>query len=89
MDQFTQFMLPFHWAPYFLYGDASGYTEDELNEMDEWDILHAPGPCVAVGEPGLTLTGADGTMLCERAEFTFQVLEFHAVFSDGEVVAYR
>lgn len=82
MDQYTQFMLPFHWAPYFLYGEASGYTEDELNEMDEWDILHAPGPCVDVGEGEFTAWGHDGWLGAERADFTFQVIE--PVYVDGQ-----
>jgi hypothetical protein len=87
MPKFTSFLLPIHWAPYFLYADATGYSDEELNEMDEWDIMHAPGPCVAVGEPGLTLQGADGPLLAERAEFTFQTIE--ELVSDGEVIAYQ
>jgi hypothetical protein len=81
------FLLPIHWAPYLINGDASGYTDAELSEIDEWETMNAPGPCIGAGYPEFCLRGDDGTMGADRATFTFQVIE--ACFADGEVIAYH
>lgn len=85
-----EFLLPAHWASYLIYGDASGLTDEEETEVSEWEAGHGPGPCIGCeGEPDLCMRGDDEGGMCERARFVFQVLEGHAVFSDGDIVAYH
>jgi hypothetical protein len=81
------FTLPIYWAPYFINGDMTGYTDAELDEMGEWEVAHAPGPCIDIGDDVfITREGDDGYILAERAEFVFQVIVEHV--SDGETIGY-
>jgi len=82
------FLLPIHWAPYLINGDTSGYTDAELSEIDEWETMNAPGPCIdAEDHAEFCWRGDDGLLGADRATFTFQVIE--ACFADGEVIAYH
>lgn len=78
-----EFRLPTHWASCLIYGDASGMTDDEADEVSAWEVMCAPGPCVGVADDtDFTLSGDDG----EKCTFTFQVIE--PEYSDGEVMAF-
>lgn len=81
-----EFLLPVHWACYLINGDATGYEDDEFEEIEEWVTCNAPGPCLDVGESELCRQGDDGGLMCDRAVFTFQVIE--PQFADGEVVSW-
>ena len=90
MIKTEEFLLPAHWACYLINGDASGLTDAEQAEIEEWEIAHAPGPCIGCEDSiELSHCGDEGIGVCERAVYTFQVLEAHAVYSDGEVIAYH
>lgn len=80
-----EFLLPTHWACYFINGDESGYEDAELREITHWESICAPGPCLDVcSDDGFCRTGDDGGLACDRSTFVFQVLE--ECYSDGEVV---
>jgi hypothetical protein len=82
------FLLPVHWASYLIDGDASGYTDEEIAEIDEWETAYAPGPCIDAGaDNDLSCLGDDGLGVCLRAVFTFQV--FEACFADGEPITWH
>ena len=82
-----EFRLPTHWASCLLYGDVSGLEDAEADEASAWEAMCAPGPCIGVADDAdFTLSGDDGPGGCERATFTFQVIE--PVLSDGEVIAF-
>lgn len=84
------FLLPVHWASYLINGDASGYTDAEQAEVQEWEVAHAPGPCIGCDNTAeLSYLGDDGVGMCERAVYTFQVLDACAAYADGEVVAWH
>jgi len=88
MIKTEEFLLPAHWACYLINGDASGLTDAEQAEIQEWEIAHAPGPCIGVADTAeFSLLGDDGLGGVERTTFTFQVIE--ACYSDGEVIAYH
>lgn len=84
-----EFLLPAHWASYLINGDATGYGDAELAEIDEWETMNAPGPCIGCADfVDFCWGGDDGLVGAERTTFTFQVLDAHAAYSDGEVVAW-
>lgn len=88
MIKTEEFLLPAHWASYLINGDASGMTDEEEAEVQEWEVAHAPGPCIGVADTAeFSLLGDDGLGGVERTTFTFQVIE--ACYSDGEVIAYH
>lgn len=90
MIKTEEFLLPAHWACYLINGDETGYTPAEVEEIQEWEIAHAPGPCIGCGDAvEFCWLGDDGVLGADRTTFTFQVLESHAVYSDGEVIAYH
>lgn len=78
-----EFRLPTHWASCLLYGDTTGLEEAEAKEASAWEVMHAPGPCVGVADDADFDDGPGG---CERATFTFQVIE--PEYTDGEVIGY-
>jgi hypothetical protein len=80
------FSLPAHWASYLINGDASGYTDEELSEIDEWMTTTAPGYCLDVGDVEFAWSGDDGWLGADRAEYTFQIVE--ELVSDGETIGY-
>ena len=77
MIQTQTFTLPIYWASYLINDDASGLTDDEQTEINEWCAAHAPGPCIDVGEAEFTIHGDDGPSGADRAEFTFQVADWY------------
>ena len=81
-----EFLLPVYWASYLINGDATGYEDDEFEEIEEWVTCNAPGPCLDVGEASFCWRGDDSTQGADRAVFTFQVIE--PVLADGEVVSW-
>lgn len=84
------FLLPVHWACYLINGDASGMTDAEQAEVDEWETTTAPGPCIGCDNTAeLSYLGDEGGGMCERAVYTFQVLDACAAYADGEVVAWH
>jgi hypothetical protein len=80
------FTLPAHWASYLINGDASGYTDEELHEIDEWMTTNSPGYGLDVGDVEFTWSGDDGWLGADRAEYTFQIIE--ELVSDGETIGY-
>lgn len=78
-----EFRLPAYWASCLLYGDVSGMNDAEADEASAWEAMCAPGPCIGVADDADFDDGPGG---CERATFTFQVIE--PVLSDGEVMAF-
>jgi hypothetical protein len=74
-----EFRLPAHWATCLLYGDTTGLEEAEIDEASQWEVMHAPGPCIGVADD----TDFDDG---EKCTFTFQVIE--PEYSDGEVIGY-
>jgi len=82
-----EYRLPSHWACYFINGDLTGYEESELAEIEGWELLHYPGPCVDVRDDvGFTWGGDDGPLGADRSTFVFQVIE--EAFADGEVIGW-
>lgn len=88
MIKTEEFLLPAHWAPYLINGDASGYTDDELADIDEWCAACAPGPCLDadVENAELSRQGDDGGLMGERCVYTFQIVL--PLYADGEVIGY-
>jgi hypothetical protein len=87
MIKTEEFLLPAHWASYLINGDASGYEDEEETEIVQWMVCSAPGPCIDMAEDvEITRDGDDGGLMCERAVFTFQVIE--ELVSDGEVLSW-
>ena len=88
MIKTEEFKLPTWWASYLIYGDASGLTDEEQTEIDEWCEVCTTGPCLDadVGDADITTAGDDGWHGADRATFTFQVIE--PVLSDGEVIGW-
>lgn len=84
------FLLPIYWASYLINGDASGYTDDELIKISEWETTTAPGPCLdCASTVDLCYMGDDGPGMQLRCTYTFQVLDACAAYADGEVVAWH
>lgn len=83
------FLLPAHWACYFINGDESGYEDAELREITHWESICAPGPCLDadVEDVEFTWRGDDGSLGADRCTFTFQVLT--PLLADGEVIGYE
>jgi hypothetical protein len=65
--------LPAYWAPMLVNGDASGMSDAEEREVDDWMEAHPfLGSCLDVG-PEEECGHFEG-LLCTVAEFTFPVL---------------
>ena len=88
MIRTEDFLLPAHWASYLINGDATSLTDAEQQDIDEWCIAHAPGPCVNadVANADFTYMGDDGPLGADRCAFTFHVIE--VLYSDGEPIGY-
>lgn len=90
MIKTEEFLLPAHWACYLINGDASGMTDTEQAEVDEWETMNAPGPCIGCADTAeFCWRGDDGPLGADRCVFTFQVIEACALHSDGEIVGYH
>lgn len=67
------YLLPEHWACYFINDDRTGYTDEELAEITQWERDVDPGWCLDVcANSEFTLRGDDGNLGADRANFTFQ-----------------
>lgn len=87
MIKTEEFRLPTWWASYLINGDASGLTDDEQTEIDQWCEVHTTGPCLDVADDeNFTTRGDDGWHGADRATFTFQIIE--PILSDGEVIGW-
>lgn len=94
MIRTEDFLLPAHWASYLINGDATSLSDDEQQDIDEWCITNAPGPCIAVDTDNIDFTfmgddvplGDDGPLGADRCAFTFQIIE--VLYSDGEPIGY-
>lgn len=70
-------ILPAHWACPLIYGDYSGLSDDEAQEIDDF-LASEPtlAECLDVGEDTYFARRNDaGTLAGDVAEFTFAVLE--------------
>jgi hypothetical protein len=68
------YLLPAHWASVLINGDESGFSEDEIDELNRWYDDTKPGNCVDVsGESEFSWShDADGYVLaCVCLTFTF------------------
>lgn len=83
----VKYLLPAHWASYLINCDVSGYTDEEAEAIDKWEVANAPGPCIDCGEEGFTWRGDDGVQGAQRSVFTFVVIE--PIYSDGDVIGYH
>ena len=87
MIKTEEFKLPTWWASYLINGDASGLTDDEQAEIDNWCEVHTAGPCLDVADDeDFTTRGDDGWLGADRATFTFQIIE--PLYADGEVIGW-
>jgi len=86
--QFECFDLPAHWGCYFINDDESGYSDDEIAEIEVWidqNLMDYPmAVCVGVSsadtaeecDPWFTAyhdARSVGVGACFAARFTFQV----------------
>lgn len=78
MRTFETYTLPSHWASYFVNADASGYSDSELNEMDDFVNQNQKTGCdfycVSVGEDHWFAWRNDANNLgADVCEFTFDI----------------
>jgi hypothetical protein len=67
-----KFVLPAHWASYLINADATGYTDDEIFEMDAFVLRNGLGFCTNVSEESWFHYRNDANNLgADVAEFTF------------------
>lgn len=68
------YILPAHWASYLINGDASGYTDEEAMEIE--DFCNDLGPCIDVtDEEEFRWVNDANNLGGSVATFHFQVLE--------------
>jgi len=68
------YILPYHWAGYLINGDPSGYSEDEIFEIDEFVIRNGLGFCIHVHhEPWFAHKNDSNSLGSEVTEFTFRI----------------
>lgn len=74
----VEYLLPTHWACYFINGDLTGYEDDEIAEIEAWETDHLGEWCVSVEieDADITRTGDDQdhgqNLLCERCTYVFE-----------------
>lgn len=76
--QTLTYRLPSHWASALINDDATGLTDEEHNELNEWLQAYRPGYCIdCTEEPEFCYShDADGYALAgDCLTFTFTILE--------------
>lgn len=72
----STYILPSYWVSPLLYGDETGLSDDELDELYAWINEARPGLCVDVTDcPGFTAyhdAKGLGVLPCECATYIFQ-----------------
>jgi hypothetical protein len=69
----STYLLPSHWACYFINDDETGYTDEELGEIKQWEKDTDPGWCLDVcANSEFTWRGDDGNYGADRSNFFFQ-----------------
>lgn len=72
----TEYRLPAHWAGYLVNGDPTGYDDDELERIEQWEHDHPDEYCVAIDdEVDFCVEGDDDELACERCIYLFEKLE--------------
>lgn len=73
----TTYKLPTHWAAYFINGDATGYDDEELQAINDWQADHPDESCLDVANDAAFMFDSldDCELGCERATFTFTTHE--------------
>ena len=68
------YVLPAYWASYLINGDLSGYSDEEIAEMEEF--CKGLGPCIDMtDEDEFSWTNDANNLGGAVATFHFQVLE--------------
>jgi hypothetical protein len=79
-----EFVLPSNWASYFVNADTSGYSDEELDEIQSFEdsIVARYNQCICVDvSENTNITAMHdaqeilGDQVCEVATFTFDVSE--------------
>jgi hypothetical protein len=64
------YTLPTYWASYLINADASGYSDEELAEIN--NFIEGKGSCIHVSEESYFKWSNDANNLgCDVSEFTF------------------
>ena len=72
----NEYRLPAHWASYFVNGDATGFDDDELERIEQWEHDHPDEYCVAIDdEVDFCQDGDDNELACDRRIYLFEKLE--------------
>ena len=68
------YVLPASWSSMLIYGDATGYEDDELAEIERFLQRH-PGYCIGVSEETWFARRNDANSLGDTvATYTFQIV---------------
>lgn len=77
--QTTTYTLPEHWACALINDDATGLSDAEHKELNDWLQDYKPGFCIGVSDAPEFRHRHDasdaGVLACDCLEFTFQTLE--------------
>lgn len=70
------YTLPEFWASALINDDATGLSDEEHEQLNEWLLAYAPGFCVSVSDDREFTRWHDardyGVLACDCLEFTFQ-----------------
>ena len=74
--QTVTYILPDFWASALVNDDATGLTDDEEDQLNEWLLDYKPGPCIGVSEEPEFKNRHDatdaGVLACDCLTYTFQ-----------------
>ena len=70
--EWTEYVLPSHWASALVNDDPSGLSEEEYEELCQWERRGQPGWCVDVGENEFSWHNDANDLGGDVATFTFQ-----------------
>jgi hypothetical protein len=69
----TEYLLPAHWGNYFVNGDATGFEDDELERIEQWEHDHPDEYCIAIDdEIDYCQSGDDDELACDRRVYLFE-----------------
>jgi hypothetical protein len=69
---FAEYVLPSHWAGYLINGDASGYSDEEITEIDKFVTDNELGFCTGVSDDSWFAHKNDANSLgADVSTFTF------------------